>query len=72
MGEQHSGWARHDGEQQVHGPFVSDMVPPNGVLTTDMPAAKPVYRKRPIKGVAPASPTTDEDHRPGGGAWHDV
>ena len=67
-----SGWAEHEDEQQVYGPFVQDMIPPRGVLATDMPAVKPRYRKPRIKGVPAVTAGDSEDYRAGGGSWRPV
>lgn len=66
------GWAESDGEGKVVGPFTVDMPPPRGVWMTEMPAAKPVYPRRHIKGLPGATRGSDEDHQPGQGAWTDV
>lgn len=42
-----------------------------GVYLSDMPSAKPIIRRRRIKGLAGLS-GGDPDYAPGGGTWHEV
>jgi hypothetical protein len=76
MSGEGGGWAKlpGDGEPQSYGPLTSDMVPPRGVLLSDMPGPRPSHPRPHIKGVPGASPAagSDDDHAPGRGTWTPV